>query len=37
MARKHNPEEIIAKLREAELVMALGGTIADVCRRIAVT
>jgi hypothetical protein len=37
MARKHNPEEIIGKLREAEIVLAQGGTVADACRRIGVT
>lgn len=37
MARKHKPEEIIGKLREAEIVLAQGGTEADACRRIGVT
>lgn len=37
MARKHKPEEIIGKLREAEIVLAPGGTVADACRRIGVT
>ena len=37
MARKHKPEEIIGKLREAEIVLAHGGLIADACRRIGVT
>ena len=37
MSRKHKPEEIIAKLREAEIVLAQGGTVADACRRIGVT
>jgi hypothetical protein len=27
MARKHKPEEIIGKLREAEIVLAQGGTV----------
>ncbi|WP_188824042.1 IS3 family transposase, partial [Novosphingobium indicum] len=36
-ARKHKPEEIISKLREAEIVLAQGGTVADACRRIGVT
>ena len=27
MAKKHKPEEIIAKLREAEIVLAHGGTV----------
>ena len=37
MARKHRPEEIIGKLREAEIVLAQGGTVLDACRRIGVT
>ena len=37
MARKHKPEEIIGKLREAEIVLAHGGTVLDACRRIGVT
>ena len=37
MARRHKPEEIIGKLREAEIVLAQGGTVADACRRIGVT
>ena len=36
MGRRHKPEEIIGKLREAEIVLAQGGTTADACRRIAV-
>ena len=35
--RDHKPEEIIGKLREAEIVLAQGGTAADACRRIAFT
>ena len=37
MVKRHKPEEIIGKLREAEIVLAQGGTTADACRRIAVT
>lgn len=37
MARGHKPEEIIGKLREAEVVLAQGGAVADTCRRIGVT
>ena len=37
MARTHKPEEIIGKLREAEIVLAQGGTVAGACRRIGVT
>ena len=36
-SKKHKPEEIIGKLREAEIVLAQGGTVADACRRIGVT
>ena len=36
-SRKHKPEEIIGKLREAEIVLAQGGTVLDACRRIGVT
>lgn len=37
MGRKHKPEEIIGKLREAEIVLAQGGTVLDACRRLGVT
>jgi hypothetical protein len=37
MSRKHKPKEIIGKLREAEIVLAKGGTVADACRRIGFT
>ena len=37
MGKKHQPEEIIGKLREAEIMLAQGGTVADACRRIGVT
>ena len=37
MGKKHKPEEIIGKLREAEIVLAQGGTVSDACRRIGVT
>ena len=36
-SRKYKPEEIIGKLREAEIVTSQGGTVADACRRIGVT
>ena len=36
-SKKHKPEEIIGKLREAEIVLAQGGTVLDACRRIGVT
>ncbi|MDX5986378.1 IS3 family transposase [Sphingomonas echinoides] len=37
MGKKHKPEEIIGKLREAEIVLAQGGTVPDACRRLGVT
>lgn len=37
MARKHKSKEIIGKLREAVIVLAQGGTVAVVYRRIGVT
>ena len=37
MGKRHKPEEMIGKLRDAEIVSAQGGTTADACRRIAVT
>ena len=36
VGKRHNPEEIIGKLREAEIVLAQGGTTGDACRRIAI-
>ena len=35
--RKHTPEEIINKLREAEVVIAAGSTVAEASRRIGVS
>ena len=38
MARKrYSPEEIIGRLREAEVALSEGATVAEVCRRIGVT
>jgi len=37
MGKKHGPEEIIGKLREAEIILAQGGTTGDACRRIGVS
>jgi len=37
MGKKYQPEEIIGKLREAEIVVARSGTVADGCCRIGVT
>jgi len=34
MGNKHKPEEIIGKLREAEIMLARGGTVPDACRRL---
>ena len=34
---RHTPEQIITKLREAEVVLAKGGNIAQVCKQIGVT
>ena len=36
-SKKHKPEEIIGKLREAEIMLAHGATTAEACRRIGVT
>ncbi|OWR01599.1 IS3 family transposase [Sphingopyxis witflariensis] len=36
-SKKHRPEEIIGKLREAEVVLSQGATTAEACRRIAVS
>lgn len=35
--KKHKPEEIIGKLREAEIVLAQGASVGDMCRRIAIS
>ena len=35
--KKHTVEEIISKLREVEVGLAQGKTIAEMCRQIAVT
>ncbi len=34
---RHTPEQIIGKLREAEVVLAKGGKIGQVCKQIGVT
>ena len=36
-SKKHKPEEIIGKLREAEIVLAQGASAAEACGRIAVS
>jgi len=35
--KRHSPEQIIGKLREADAMLASGATIAQVCQRIAVS
>ena len=35
--RKHRPEEIISKLREAEVMLAHGANVAEACKQIGVT
>ena len=35
--KKHTPEQVINKLREAEVAIAEGGTVAEAARRIGVT
>ena len=34
--RKHKPEEIIGKLREAEVLLSQGATVDEICRKIEV-
>ena len=35
--KRHTPEQIISKLREADGVSAVGGTIAQICRRLEIS
>ena len=35
--RRHTTEQIVRKLREAEMLLAQGGTIRDVCKKIEIT
>ncbi len=35
--RKHTPEEIFRKLREAEFLLGQGAAVEEVCRKIEVT
>ena len=35
--KRHTPEQIITKLREAEVLLSKGQTVGEACRRIAVT
>ena len=35
--RRHSPEQIINKLRQAEVELAKGSTVAQMCKKIGVT
>lgn len=35
--KRHTPEEVLGKLREAEIEMSKGATVGEACRKIAVT
>ena len=35
--QRHTPEQIIAKLREAEVEIATGGSVAAACKKVAIT
>jgi len=35
--KKHNPDQIIAKLREADGLLATGATIAHICQQLAIS
>ncbi len=35
--KRHTPEQVINKLREAEVAISEGGTVAEACRQIGVT
>ena len=35
--RRHTPEQVIGKLREAEVELAKGRTVAEVCRKLTIT
>jgi transposase-like protein len=35
--KRHSPEQIVRKLREAEVELARGATVKDVCRKLQVT
>jgi putative transposase len=37
MRKRHTPEEIVNKLREAEVLLAKGQTVAQACKQIGVT
>jgi len=35
--KRHSPEQVIAKLRDAEVALSQGATIADVCKKLEVS
>ena len=35
--KRHSAEQIVRKLREAEVELAKGGTVKDACRKLAIT
>ncbi len=35
--KRHSAEQIVRKLREAEVEQAQGGTVKDACRKLAIT
>ena len=35
--KRHSAEQIVRKLREAEVELAQGGTVKDACRKLAIT
>lgn len=35
--KRHSPEQVIAKLREADVALSEGATVADVCKRMEVS
>lgn len=35
--KKHSPEQIIAKLREADAILGSGGSVAQICQKLEVT
>ena len=37
MGKRHSPEQIVRKLREAERLLAEGGELADVCRQLEIS
>jgi len=35
--KRHSPEQVIAKLREADVALSQGATVADVCKKLEVS